>query len=101
MDGPAVFAVDHHFAFAVQVGEVRVRQHIDGVAQARFRRMAVLQRFGQVARQIEIDGAAVGGVENVQAVVDAQDGQSYDRGTRRRAVRPRRLGGASSCRGRR
>ena len=41
------------------------------MAQAALRRVAVLQRLGQVARQVDVDGAAVGGVEQVATLVDA------------------------------
>src|SRR5262249_19004382 len=73
LHGPAVFAVDDNLALAVEGGELGPVDDVDGVAQAAFGRVAVLQGLGQVAGQGGEDGAAVGGVQGVQPVVDAQD----------------------------
>src|SRR4051812_41826617 len=51
-DRLAMLAVDDDFALSIKPGKLRTRLNDDGVPQAMFRRMPMLQRLGQFAGQI-------------------------------------------------
>ena len=72
----AMLAVDDDLAFAVELGEHGVGLDDDRMAQAQLRRMAMLQRLGQLARQIFVVEAAERRVQGQQAAVDAEDGEA-------------------------
>src|SRR5581483_1406944 len=72
----AMFAVDDDFPFAEELGHQRVRMKQNGMADARFRRVAMLQGFGTFLGQVLEVGAAKSGVHGKQALVDGEQGKT-------------------------
>src|SRR5206468_12679933 len=75
VDGGAVLAVDHNLALAIEIRQASAGHDGDRVSQASFRRMAMLESLGQLARQIDKSGAAKRAVEYLHASVDSQGRQ--------------------------
>src|SRR5262249_38223772 len=68
-----MLAVDHNLAFAVNLRQDGARLHKNGMAKPGLRRMAVLQRLGQLFRQIAVVKAAVRRVHCQKAAVDSKN----------------------------
>jgi hypothetical protein len=64
VDPPAVLTVDDDLTPAVEARQPGAGQDVDGVAQPLLGRMAVLQGVGQLARQVDVQGAAARQVED-------------------------------------
>ena len=67
-----MLAVDDHFAFAVDGGELGAGDDVDRMPQSGFGRMAVLKRFGQLACQVGVVEPAECRVHREHSLVDCQ-----------------------------
>ena len=66
LDRPPMLAVDDDLALAVDVGQSGAGDDVDGVTQAAFGRMAVLQRLRPFPADVLEERAVVGRVQGVQ-----------------------------------
>ena len=71
----AVLAVHDQLPFAVDAAQARVSRNHDGVTQARFRRMPMLQCLGPLPSQVQVKRAAVDRVEGMHRRVHGEQGQ--------------------------
>ena len=76
LDRLPVFAVDDNLAFTVQAGKLAAGFHQDGMAQAGFGTVAMLQRLGHLAAHVLVIVAAKCRIESQHAVVDGQERQA-------------------------
>src|SRR5205807_2498436 len=75
VDGGRMLAVDHNLAFAIEIRQAGPGHDRDRVPQPSFRRVAMLESLGQLARQIDKSSAAKRAVEYLHASVDSQGRQ--------------------------
>ncbi len=68
-----MLAVDGQLAFAVDLGQVGPRDHGHGVPQSLFRRVPMLEGFGPLAGQVQMQRAPMNQVQQVQALVYRQE----------------------------